>query len=271
MKDWIVVLYQQSDLSRFPSDYTPGIVTTETTSTSSTIEGAASATASSPGSANTTTAGSGLSTGAQAGIGVGVAVVVLLALVSVALLFRRKRRQRSSMEQGAEYTGKQELDASSEKKPSPEVAELPNSSGPRGKDQWNMAAHAEHHELPGSNFPSTPEELDSAALYEVSGSSKTEQPNSRAQIGSQADTGMADGALSPATTVEPLPPAARKNESSAPEPTAEVIPPAASKYIGTPTSLEDLELQYLENEERRIQERKLQLLRGRAVPVIDEK
>jgi hypothetical protein len=175
------------------------------------------------------------------------------------------------MEQGAEYTGKPELDASSEKKPSPEVAELHNSRGSRGKDHMNMAAYAEHYELPGSNFPPTPDELDSSALYEVSGSSKIDQPNSRAQAGSQADIGMANGALSPATTVEPLPPTARNNEPSAPGPTAEAMPPAASRYIGTPTTLEDLELQYLENDELRIQERKLQLLRGRAIPVIDER
>lgn len=231
MKEYVIVEYEQSDLSLFPSGYTPGAVTSDTTSNAS--------------SANTTTTSSGLSTGAKAGIGAGVGVAFLLALALLGLFFRKKWRQRKMkpVKQEIEYTGKPELDATSARKPIQGVAELPR-----------------------PNYPTSIKELDSVQLYEVSGSSRREPTNSSVRTSSRADSAMADASQPPESTIGSSPPAAMETEHRAHSPTAGMVQLPVHGNLGTATTIEDLELQYLENEERRIQERKLQLLRARASP-----
>ncbi|KAK5047517.1 hypothetical protein LTR84_006614 [Exophiala bonariae] len=261
MMEHVLVEYEQSDLSLFPSGYTPGrVVTSDTTS-----EVIASPTASNPSSANTTTTSSGLSTGAKAGIGGAVGVAVILVLALLWLFFRKKWRQRQKipMKQEIEYTGKPELDATSTRKPSQGVVELPSPTDLRKEQGGNRSAPAEHFELPGSNYPTSTKELDSVHLYEVSGSSRREPTNSSLQTSSRADSAMADSSRPPDTSAVPPRLVDMGAEWRASPPTASTVQPPVHGNLGTATTIEDLELQYLENEERRIQERKLQLLRTR--------
>lgn len=253
----IIVWYEQSDLTLFSSTSTAAgaLTTSGYTAPASSTAGRVSSTSS---SSSTATAGSGasggLSTGAKAGIGAGVAGAAVLAIAVAVLLLWKKRRGKkdtAAKEQVVEYTGKAELDGTGVmRKPGPEVTEI---SG------------AEQHRRDIA-------ELDSVDIYEAPGYPKREHPHSSTQSGSQADTVVAGVSGGSAPTAEPpIPPApdaATDAMDSHDPPATTTMPPPANGDFGTATTLEDLELRYLEAEERRIQERRLLLLQRRVSPVV---
>lgn len=247
------VWYEQKDLTLFPQGYTPGSATTPTASPGSAVESSSVATANNTSPANNTdlnissASDSGLSTGAKAGIGVGVAIFALLAFAigSWLLLRRRRRQKRASEPQFERYTGKPELEAPNEKGPLHGVAELSATKSLTKTAQKERGVQTIRYELPESAQSRTSKELDSNHIYEASGTSKIEQPESSTKSSDKEDTTRKDTSIVPKAT------------------TFEGDPLAASRYNGAPTTIEDLELQYLENEERRIQARKAELLRER--------
>ncbi|KAK5057696.1 hypothetical protein LTR84_011697 [Exophiala bonariae] len=233
---------QETDLTLFPSDYTPaGVLTTNGTG----IPSSATAGGANPTGADTPIAGGGggLSTGAKAGIGAGIAAAVVVGIGVVAFLLRKKRRQKK------------------QKKPFPEVTELP-----------------------GSHHPRDVPELDSVNIYEAPGATGSDrerereraQPDSSTQSGSRADTLVGNVSRPKLGTMEtPVPGGSSRDittvDSRDPTTAVNAMPPPENGDFGTATTLEALELQYLEAEERRIQERRAQLLQKRDSPVAGER
>jgi len=289
-KHQIVVFYQSSDLSLFPSDYTPGTIPAQTGTAGPSDSGSTPVETGGGGNPIETLGGQtlgggtgGLSTGAKAGIGAGVAIGVLAVLGILFLFFQRRRRSARTKD----LPEKLELDASlAEKRQGPVVAELhahDPAAFPAGRHELHgtqiqkeldvpeeLPAHLPP-EMPGPDTVSpadlSPVELETAApVPSATGrpiqtaaavfwdpKPATEKPilaSHRTQPGHSSPSGHF-----------PLSPSELSSTSAAAS--ASELSAQASGVQGMPTTIEELELQYLESEARRIQQRKEEILRER--------
>lgn len=243
----IHVAYASSDLTRFPTGYTPGsvgdtgavsaaalpvhvpgLVTSAPTSTpsgsvtgtsgvtSSTSSLTSSTSGSTSSAASQNNVGSSLSTGAKAGIGIGGAIVILAILLGFFLILRRRRK--STKESGN--------------------SAVPEDNGTYNDKEVVSADHAPpplahepyYNELDGQSFPK----------HELAG---FQEQNLHELPHDQAKNPIVQ-------EVHPAPVVSRD------------LPPK-DQSVPSPVTVEDFELKYLEDEERRIRERKEAILASR--------
>jgi hypothetical protein len=298
LKPQIFVWYEQKDLSLFPTDYTPGTIASKTANPGSTSAINTQATGSVASPVNTTVPtnesneNTGLSSSAKAGIGVGVGISIILAVGFTVWHTLRRRRRRHKVEQTfeheAEYTVKPELDAVNEKKPHSGAVELDTSHSGSQNPESPQILHGRYHELPESKATllqsSGVQELDISTqsknslcvdpkleLYSSPGQDATQvealvQASDSLQNPIKAsftpDNGSHIGNGLEVAQPKTFPWNADRVRGVHPiiTPVDRLLQPVAGKSI-TPVTIEEIELKYLELEERRIQERKAQLLR----------
>jgi hypothetical protein len=314
------IMYASSDLSAFPTGYTPGSigdngfvtapvfrenvpgVTPLSIDTGGSSTPTSSPAGNPPGTSPATTSNNGgdsLSGGAKAGIGIGVAVVVL-ALVGVLLYALQRRRNRKSKDSSGStapendpnyrYDDKQvvgpgysshppekhyhsELDGQYvHAAPINELADVPGQRAqelPHGHVQNGFNAQVElagvqeqraqelPHSLPPPTYPMAPV-LTPASATLPSPSAPT-NPNLTAialgPVSTQLDPGHQNDQVNSNRNTTDISPAPTDIPTSSP--TAQ----PASSHV----TVEDFELKYLEDEERRIRERKKAILASRRI------
>ncbi|KAK3390738.1 hypothetical protein B0H63DRAFT_519952 [Podospora didyma] len=265
----VVVYYQSKDLSLFPAGHFPA----ETGSINN-PSGLPEAQAS-PDTA------SGLSTAAKAGIGAGVSGAVITLLIALFFLFRRRWRPTGSqtVQAETEYLCKPELDATSAAKSladnlDPSSHELdgfqlePKQSFlPEGHGAELEAVSHLPSELAGPGAVS-PGNLDPSELptpYRVAGHWGQPQPQQNASVTAPTEWQYWQGQPQP-HVVESLRPLALTEFGMEAGGHSAIQAGATGSSMSqpTPTMIEELELQDIETEERRIQQRKEELLRARA-------
>ena len=302
------VAHASSDLSRFPSGYTPGTIFDKgagtvtpytvhvpgatpgssgsggSNPTSSSSGSGTSATGSSTGSSSPLPPTPGLSTGAKAGIGVGVTLGVLALLGALLFFLRRRKWQGDGAaadvdEKRRRDDDKEVVDVSHEPltaktygahemaaggNAGATAAQIPMLDGTERGTRVEM--HGEHKpmvELPSvqeQRIPELPHETraDPGAYSQV----PVQTLNPPAGSGAVNEQhGMSATSLGPVSlSFDDAPP--QESVSNAQSSTVPATSSAPNAQQAHPT-VEDVELQYLENEERRIQERKAALLANR--------
>jgi len=267
----IHVKFASSDLTLFPAGYTPGGIGatgavaaaafTEHIPGSAISTPIASGSNTSPGGQTSSAAsqnnvGSSLSTGAKAGIGVGSTVVVLAILAGFFVLFRRRRK--SAKESGGPavpeddraYNDKEVVTTEQPFQPvhKPYHSELDGQLSPKselpGFQEQNL------HELPHDQTKSPfVQELN---LPIVSRNSFQKAP---------ADYNMSATAYEPVSAqLDNTPDGSTGDRLRQPQ---DSIGPQLDQSISSPLTVEDVELRYLEDEEKRIRGRKEAILASR--------
>ena len=281
----IHVMYASSDLTRFPAGYTPGRVgdkgavtaaaftehvpgatisvpTPGSTPTGPTSGPTASNTGTggpSSGGANPSNGGGSLSSGAKAGIGIGVALVVLALLGGFFLIWRRRRKGKSPKQSGGPAALADDGHYDDKEVVAPGYAPHP------------VEKHY-HSELDGQVLPINElagfQEQRPQELPHYMPTSPPTQHVAPAPVihampsqSAPAESDMTATALGPVSTQ--LDNVQHSSAGGSPPP-PEVSTGSPSDQTAAPqVTAEDVELRYLEEEERKIRERKEAILASR--------
>ena len=262
----INVVYASSDLTRFPAGYTPGRVGNKGAvtavafeehvpgSTISVLPSGLTPTSpvSSPTASNTGNGGGSLSSGAKAGIGAGVAVVVLALLGGFFLIWRRRRKGKSPKQSGGLAVLADDGHYDDKEVVAPGYA-------PRPVEKHH------HSELDGQVSPinelagfqeQRPQELAHYMPKSPPSQHIAPAPVNHAMPSQSApvESDMTATALGPVSTQ--LNNVQHSSAGGSPPPPQVSTGNRSDQTAAPPVTTEDIELRYLEEEERRIRERK---------------
>jgi hypothetical protein len=278
---FIAVAYESSDLSLFPSGYTPGVSYNPGSAKSSGSFISTSATFSSSSTSPTRTLGtaspstssnSKLGAGAIAGIVIGAVIAILIAVLLLLLILRRNKIQKTKeprpLPDGLELGGEdiKELGGEEKKRPRVELASAPTPEGVPYSSTHELNAAAEAVELHPESSPAVlpASELDNSPATQSnmarSGPAELASNTEASATGAGSHGTFSSSRAGPVPEHLTQPVSDRKDTPGtvAAEPSSSV-PGAPVASSDAPLSESQLELKWLEAEEERIKQRKAQL------------